>query len=372
MTKDNEKTIELESNPDWEQTLSDLQELKDSAHLTEEENAILLQEHANTFEDVQFSLLPSYEEGDGEKLQTEPLSPESEFHLLEFTIAENKEISLKKGIEIINPIVFRFADEKQFWLVDQPDEQIYRFSQFNGQIFINGFTVPRGKEQFCIGYPGNILLDPKGSIYILDVVQQSLHKFSSQGEYDGNFQDQVVASSPLLSVRDFDIKPSSNLLIVSDYLRGSLMKFTLDGREAGEEKIDPSITNGRLAMPTGVAFMPDMRHFALLPINQTLVEFSPEGKINSVSKIQNSEPCVQFFTHMAAGPGGSLFLADFHSQCIYVYDVKGKRLGHLCVGPDSAAPEIQMRFFNIRHDGRINILDPVSMKIHCLEHISQN
>ncbi|HQH11486.1 MAG TPA: hypothetical protein PLS31_03560, partial [Candidatus Sumerlaeota bacterium] len=65
MTKDNEKTIELESNPDWEQTLSDLQELKDSAHLTEEENAILLQEHANTFEDVQFSLLPSYEEGDG-------------------------------------------------------------------------------------------------------------------------------------------------------------------------------------------------------------------------------------------------------------------------------------------------------------------
>lgn len=372
MTKDNEKTVELETNPDWEQTLSDLREFKESLHLTEEENAILLQEHGSTFEDVQFSLLPSYEEDEDERRESDIVSLDGDLPLLEFTIIEEREISLNNGHDVIRPIIFRFAEGNHFWLVDQPDDSIFRFSHFDGEAVINSFTVPRGGEQFCIGYPGNILLDPKGAIYVLDVVQQSLHKFSSPGEYDSNFQDQIMASSPMLSVRDFDIEPSANLLIVSDYLRGSLMKFTLEGREMGEEKMDSSAIPGPIAMPTGVAILPDKRHFAVLPIRQTLVEFAPDGKISGICKLQKSEHCRLFFTHMQSGPGGSLFLADFHSQCIYAYNEKGNWLGHLCVGPQSAAPEIQIGFFNVRPDGRINILDPVSMKIHCLENLSQD
>jgi hypothetical protein len=117
-----------------------------------------------------------------------------------------------------------------------------------------------------------------------------------------------------------------------------------------------------------VAAISDGRHFVIDPVRRLMVEIDFSEKVGRrfhLGKVAGRKE--DFFTMMQSGPGGTLFLADFFTQRIRVYDSGGQFLGQVNIGAGTELPDVTLGFFDVRSDGRIFILDPNSLKIHCLE-----
>jgi|GEM_PF-584445 len=372
MTEKDEKMSELDKCSDFEQVLTSVRDFVNSLRLSDEEKNVFVKEETELFEDVKFNLVPSFTEADKEKTKTYEAAAETkeehESRVLVFSLNEKTEIPLKQMYDVERPILFRFGSEERFWIVDEPEESHFRFCHFEGKFLIRKFSVPKGSERCCMGYPINMILDKKGCLYILDGLLQTVHKFSPEGVCDINFEERMMTASPLLSVQDFDLLEYSNALFVTDYAKGALRKFSLDGRELGEVDIAGDKKEALIEMPTGVAALPDGRHFVIDPVHRLMVEFAFNEKVGRIFNLGKGAGRKKvFFTMMQAGPGGTLFLADFFAQRIRVYDSGGQFLGQINIGAGTDFPDVTLGFFDVRSDGRVFILDPNSLKIHCLE-----
>jgi hypothetical protein len=373
MAEKDEKIPELGKCPDFEQVLTSVRDFVNSLRLSDEEKNLFMEEKIESFEDVKFTLVPSFTESDKERTKTYEASADTKVEhgsqLLVFRLNEKTEIPLIQIYDVVHPLLFRFGSGERFWIVDQPEESHFRFCHFEGKFLIRSFSALKGSEHCCIGYPANMILDKKGCLYILDGLLQTVHKFSAEGVCDTNFEDRMMTASPLLSVQDFDLSEYSNTLYVTDYVKGSLRKFSLDGKELGEVVIGGDKGEESIETPTGVAAIPDGRHFVIDPVRRLMVEidFSEKvGKRFHLDKVAGRKEV--FFTIMQSGPSETLFLADFFMQCICIYDLGGQFLGQINTGAGTELPDISLGFFDVRSDGRVFILDPHSLKIHCLEH----
>ncbi|MCX7001096.1 MAG: hypothetical protein NT106_12505 [Candidatus Sumerlaeota bacterium] len=372
MVEKDEKMPELGKCSDFEQVLTSVRDFVNSLRLSDEEKNLFIKEKIETFEDVKFTLVPSFTESDKERTKSYEAAAETivqhESRVLVFSLNEKTEIPLKQIYDVECPILFRFGSEERFWIVDQPDESHFRFCHFEGRFLIRSFSTPIGSEHCCIGYPANMILDKKGCLYILDGLLQTVHKFSPEGVCDTNFEDRMMTASPLLSVQDFDLLEYSSTLFVTDYVKGSLRKFSLDGKELGEVVIAGDKGEESIETPTGVAAIPDGRHFVIDPVRRLMVEIDFNEKVGRRFHLgKDAGRKEDFFTMMQSGPGGTLFLADFFTQRIRVYDSGGQFLGQINIGAGTELPDVTLGFFDVRSDGRVFILDPHSLKIHCLE-----
>ncbi len=369
MTEKENGEIELIETPDYNQSIVAVENLRRSLNPKDEERASVFAESPDSFEDVHFDLLPSLSELDDIDVvapYTPPQEKDDSLSLV-FTLSQEDEFTPEPSLGITRALLFRFAPDGSLWLLDNSEESLFRFSHFTDTALSHTFTIPRGTEKFSIGYPGNLLVDGEGNLYILDVIQQVVHKFSSEGEYDTNFQDRLMAETPLSSARDFDILETANLIIVSDYVKGILKKIALDGSGQGEVVLREGPAPQAFETPTGVAILPDGNCFVSDPAKKAVLELDPEGKrIGGFFLDERTQQQASFCSLMQGTPDGSLFLIDFYAQCIHSYKRDGQLWGIFRAGPESPAPDLHLGFFDITQDGKLFFIDPQTSRIHCL------
>ena len=364
--RENER-IDLAETEDFDSVLEEISRLRDSLHLSEEDKERLSCESGESFEDVEFHLLPSFDE-DSEAFESEAVeNEERESLFLEFTVAEQEEISLD-FIEGMNlPILFRFTSDGALWLVDAPEDALFRFSHCRDGQVLHSFTIPRGREQFCIGFPGGVSTDAENNIYILDVAQQSVHKCSPEGEYDNNFQDRFMAASPLFDVRDMHLDEEAGLIYVTDYVRGSLKIFMLNGKEQDEIRIMEAGGPPWIQNVTGVASDMQGRIFIADPTIYGVAVLERSGDwVKGMMLEQMRGKGMPFISMLECGPDGSLFFADVESGEFLMYDSEGALKGAFSSRAAGTGGDFHLNYINVTSDRKIYILDRPAGKIRCL------
>ncbi|MBN1902710.1 hypothetical protein JW926_15395 [Candidatus Sumerlaeota bacterium] len=362
----------LDDCTDVQAVVSAFENFHNSLELSEDDLSILSSKTQESFEDVKFDLLPSFEdkevfddisgESDIIKSTDDPLT-------LPFTLSEEDEINFDQNPEIVNPILFRILPDESLWLLDHHEETLFRFYHYKGKELIHSFTIPRGTEKFCIGYPGGILIDEENNIYALDVEQQTVHKFSGEGEYDTNFHDQLSRQNVLGNSRDFDIIENERLLLISDFVRGSVRKISLDGRDNGELRFREETSGFSLECVTGVASGKNNRFYVIDPIQKVIVDFDLEGNLGDVLPMEpRSQMEMPFCSQLQMDKNGYLFLVDYETQEIHAYNALGQLKGVFCTGPRSILPDIRLGFFDVPREGRLYFLNRLTRHIHCLQY----
>jgi hypothetical protein len=373
MSDHSENSVKLTDCSDFETVLSSVRELQSTLNLTEDELNIVSREDYESFDDVKFDLIPSFD-NESEGLIITPSNEkciQADEKLKDaFVLNEDGIIQLDIDLEIIDPLVFRFGQNDDYWIMDHPEDSLFRFTLLSGEKKINSFTIPRGTEKFCIGFPGNIIIDSKNNIYILDVIQQTVHKFSADGEYDSNFQDQILAASPLLGVRDFEIMESENIMLISDYIRGEIIKFDLTGTEKDAFVLNEGPAPQAFETVTGIAASSENDHFFIIdPSKNGILELDLNGnRIGGFFLDEITQAQLPFCAIMQIGPSSTIFLADFDSQCFHTYDFNGSLKGVLNINQDKFQSKISFDFFDIRKDGKLYLLDPVRKCLHCFQY----
>jgi hypothetical protein len=371
MPENEKEKMELGDCPDFQSVADEFENFHNSLELSEDELSLISSTTQDSFEDVKFDLLPSYEDKDLHEIlvpkpsimksSDDPLS-------LPFTLREEDEIVFDPAQEIVNPILFRFLSDGTLWLLDHHEENFFRFYHFKDKNLLHNFTIPRGSEKFCIGFPGGILVDQENNIYILDVEQQSIHKFSSEGEYDSHFQDQI-RHNLRYNIRDFDIMENERLLLVSDMVRGCVKKISFEGQDKGELSFREETDGFYLECITGVAAMQDGRLYVVDPIQKVILEFDLEGKLGEILPLEpRSQVEIPFCSQMQANKNGYLFLADYETQEIHTYNLLGQLKGVFCTGPHSILPDIRFGYFDVGQEGRLYFLNRLNRRIHCLQY----
>ena len=372
MTQKKETKVELEESQDFESLIKELGDLRDSMKLTDQEKELISSKEQEDFKDVQFELLPSYDEA-GNVLEPSgsPLvtREEQDSLSLPFTFSEDTEISFDPLHEIARPVVFLFAPEETLWLVDHNEENIFRFLHFSGKELLHSFSVPQGAEKYCIGYPGNILADDQGDIYILDVVQHTIHKFSDEGEYDNDFQDQLLSARPLQGVRDFDIIFDEGLLLVSEYVKPAIRKFSLDGTEKGEILLCEGPLPQAFETVTGLATSRDGHCFVIDPAKCEILELSMEGKrVGGFFLEKRAREEIPFCAILKMNLEDILFLVDFDTQLIHTYNREGMLKGVFSAGIEAAGSQLRLGYFDISKRNLLFFINPLSSTIQCLRY----
>ena len=371
--QDNEKEkVELDDSPDFQSVVDAFENFHNSLELSEEELTLISSKTQDTFEDVKFELLPSYEEKEiYEDMAHKPRiikSPDDPLSL-PFTLREQDEFVFDQNSEIINPILFRFVSDETMWLLDHHEENLFRFCHYKGKELLHSFTIPRGTEKFCIGYPGGILIDQEGNLFILDVEQQSVHKVTSEGEYDSQFQDQFTRQDVRYNTRDFDIMENESILLISDFVRGSVRKFSLEGHYKGELSFREEADGFFLECVTGVAALPNGHFCVVDPIQKVILELDLAGNLVEIFPLEpRSQIEIPFCSQMKADKDGFLFLADYETQEIHAYNPLGQLKGVFCTGPQSILPDIRLGYFDIGQKGRLFFLSGLTRHIHCLQY----
>jgi len=366
---ENEK-VELVGSPEFESALASFESLLTSLELSDEEMRLITTVNSDTFDDVHFDLLPSFnEKGDAATTpiegqaggeDVEPLS-------LPFTLSDQEKIVFDESQEIVKPLLFRFASDGTLWLLDQHEESLFHFYHYSDKDLLSSFTIPKGMEKFCIGYPGGMLIDPENNLYILDVVQQTIHKFSQEGEYDNSFQEQLMGISSFLDLRDFDLIRRERILIVSDYVKGCVRKITLEGRDLGELIVRDISSPQLMESVTGVAASAQSHIFAVDPYRHVVLELDLGGKrVNGFSLEARSSKDLPFCSMMKASPDGALFLMDYASQKLHTYDFFGQLKGVFYAGAGSVNPEVHLGYFNVTQTGKMSFINPKTKHIHFL------
>jgi hypothetical protein len=371
--QDNEKEkVELDDCPDFQSVVNAFENFHNSLELSEEELTLISSKTQDTFEDVKFELLPSYEDNEVyESITHKPAiikSPDDPLSL-PFTLREEDEIIFDQNREIVNPILFRFISDGTVWLLDHHEENLFRFCHYKEKELLHSFTIPRGLEKFCIGYPGGLLIDKENNIYILDVEQQGIHKFSSEGEYDSRFQDQLIKQGLRYNIRDFDIMENERLLLISDFVRGSVRKISFEGLDKGEIRFREDTDGFYLECVTGVAALENGRFFVVDPIQKVILEFDLSGNLGEIFPLEpRSQIEIPFCSQMQADKNGFLFLADYATQEIHAYNPLGQLKGVFCTGPQSILPDIRLGYFDVGQEGRLYFLNRLTKYIHCLQY----
>lgn len=366
---ENEK-VELVGSPEFESALASFETLLATLELSDEEMQQITSVSSDTFEDVHFDLLPSFNEK-GEAAGTPAKGPAGGAEVdplsLPFTLSDQERIVFDESQEIVKPLLFRFASDGTLWLLDHHEESLFHFYHYSEKDLLSGFTIPKGMEKFCIGYPAGILIDSESNLYILDVVQQTIHKFSQEGEYDSSFQDQLMGISPFLDLRDFDLIRREKILIASDYVKGCIRKITLEGRDLGEVIVRDISSPQLMESVTGVTASANSHIFITDPHRHVVLELDLGGKrINGFSLDERSSRDLPFCSKMKASPDGFLFLMDYASQVIHTYDFFGQLKGMFFAGPGSLNPEIQLGYWNATQTGKMSFINPKTKHIHFL------
>ena len=367
--KENGK-VELVGSPEFESALASFEKLVISLELSDEEMQRITDVNTETFDDVRFDLLPSFNEK-GEPAMPSKEEEEREDEIdpltLPFTLSDQETISFDESQEIRNPLLFRFASDGTLWLLDQHEESLFHFYHYSDRDILSSFTIPKGTEKFCIGFPGGILIDPENNLYILDVIQQTIHKFSQEGEYDNHFQDQLMGLSPFLDIRDFELLRKEKILVVSDYVKGCIRKISLEGRDLGEVIVRDISSPQPVETISGVTALANSHIFIIDPHKQVVLELDFGGKrINGFSLEERSRKELPFCSLMKAGPDDSLFLMDYAAQRIHTYDPFGQLKGVFHAGPGSPNPELYMGYFDVTQTGKLSFINPKTKRIHFL------
>lgn len=371
--QDNEKEkVELDDCPDFQSVVDAFEDFHNSLELSEEELTFISSKTPDNFEDVKFELLPSYEEKEVyEDMAHKPRIIKSldDPFSLPFTLREQDEVIFDQNQEIVNPILFRFVSDETMWLLDHHEENLFRFCHYKGKELLHSFTIPRGSEKFCIGYPGGILIDRENNLFILDVEQQSVHKFSSEGEYDSHFQDQFVRQDIRYNLRDFDIMEDEGILLISDFVRCSVRKVSLEGYDKGEIQFQEEADGFYLDCVTGVAALGN-GHFSVIdPIQKLILEFDLAGNLSEIFPLEpRSQIEIPFCSQMQANKDSFLFLADYETQEIHAYNPLGQLKGVFCTGPQSILPDIHLGYFDVGQKERLFFLNRLTKHIHCLQY----
>lgn len=186
---------------------------------------------------------------------------------------------------------------------------------------------PQGKlnKSFQQGFPKldnpyGVAIDTEGSVYVADLIQCKVHKFTSDGvlvksvggESDGD--DGLVSFPAGISVsRDDHVyvcDDTKKKVYVFDKNLDVLFIFGASGDGPGQ-----------LQSPSDIAFDSDNCVFVADSERKRVMKFTPQGKFVSEFEIKGQSS--EFELGICIGPRGQMFVSDFWNHCVVVFDAAG-------------------------------------------------
>lgn len=209
------------------------------------------------------------------------------------------------------------------YLSDIEKQEIFVFTRRGKFVFSFGEVAvvppPGQKIKNSTGgflYPAGIAVTSRGEILVVDSGNKRINVYDRKGNFLRYFNPEVSLINPLM------LACYRGKVYLTD--RGCVRLFTEKGRYLG------SIGQGYLEGPWGVAVDRQGNIYVADTLNLSLCAFSPSGKLlwQKGSAANSSRREFGLPVGLALDPKNErLFVSDALRQKIYLYDLKGNRLG---------------------------------------------
>lgn len=191
-------------------------------------------------------------------------------------------------------------------------------------------SAGKGNGQFRNA--AGIALDDEGNIYVTDVNNSRVQKFSPDGVFLTSWGTAGTGSGEFWG--PWAVAVAGGVVYVSDNTLNRIQKFTTDGsflKKWGSQGTAP----GQFLNPTGIAISGDGKVYVADQNNTRVQRFSDDG-VYEISIGSRGIGPGKFTTGpqaVAFGPGGDLYVAV--DREIHRFDAEGRFLDKWAIGPDA-------------------------------------
>jgi sugar lactone lactonase YvrE len=237
-----------------------------------------------------------------------------------------------KGDFFESPYALALDNTGNLYLSDIGKQKIFVFTRGGkflfsfGQVFVA--NPPPGEKIDSSGkgflYPAGLTVTSREEVVVVDSGNKRLVAYDLKGNFLRVFSPSLLLVNPLM------ITSSGGKVYLAD--RGCVHLFTEGGRYLG------SIGQGYLEGPWGVAVDRQGNIYVADTLNFSLFAFSPSGRLLWQKGGEKSSAKREFGLPSGLAidkKNERLFVADALRQKIYLYDLKGNRLGE--AGNESGA-----------------------------------
>ncbi|MEW5807354.1 MAG: 6-bladed beta-propeller [Acidobacteriota bacterium] len=252
-------------------------------------------------------------------------------------IAAQKEASekaMQRKIKDVPPVLLVYyhmfsgrLKEPKGIFYDRAKDEIYCADTGNGLIGIYNMD---GMELFLFGSKGvinepyNVMVDPEGDIYVIDLEIGKVKVFNYRGEFR-RFFDFSQSPAPEPKPVAMNVDREGKLYFLDSSIPRVLI-FTMDGRflrSFGEK----GIGKGKLSSPSDIAIDDAGNIYITDRVGMPVQVFNPEGKfINGWGEHDVGSQNFSFPAGIAIDRDGRIFVADTLRQDIKVFDADGNFL----------------------------------------------
>jgi sugar lactone lactonase YvrE len=182
--------------------------------------------------------------------------------------------------------------------------QIERFSP-DGLTIIPFGTKGSGPAQFR--GPAGIATDGTGAIYISDIGNHRIQKFTSSGHFLMSFGDEVQLKQPT------GLAIASDSIYVSDQNANQIVKFSTEG-QVQTRWGGYGTAHGQFERPTSLAVDASGNVYVADSFNNRIQKFSPSGQFLAELTGGFGEP-----SGVAVDRQGNIYVTDFRHDAVYKY-----------------------------------------------------
>ncbi len=211
-----------------------------------------------------------------------------------------------------NPIGLCGGSDGYIYVVDSNNNRIQKFSNI-GVFYGKWGSSGSGDGQFSC--PGGIVRGTDGSVYVSDCFNQRIQKFNSSGTFQTKWGDSTISADGFLQSPRGVAASSDGYIYIVDLSNGRIQKFTKSGAFVTKW--------GTMSLAFGITVSADGAYIYVVGWN-SVQKFSNNGSLitswgtEGSGNGQFSNPSA-----IAAGPDGSVYVADTLNNRIQKFDSSG-------------------------------------------------
>jgi DNA-binding beta-propeller fold protein YncE len=232
----------------------------------------------------------------------------------------------------------------------------------------DSFRIQGGGEQRRLQRPNGIAVDADDNIYVTDAVTSLVLVYDKQGHFlreIGKYRDENLFANPTAIVVD----QGEQRLYVLDSPMNEVVVLDFTGRVVRRIGGPRHASGVRFDMPTEVAVR-DNTIVVLDTYNSRLQVLDTQGHLRNVFKFRNVTSLRLEQIGLALDSAGNIYVTDFASPNIIVFQADGRRVGSLHGSAPAALQIGTLSGLWIDSASRIYIADATKARVHVFQSTS--